>query len=111
LLLLYVLDDHFRLAKEEARTGQPKRKQEDFLEGPWAAYSISKAADIAFTIALSKAVKEKNITVNGVSDRRIKYLHWTCLGVGLSLRLSLGVGLSPDLGLSLKPINKFSMRL
>uniref|UniRef100_A0A914DM86 carbonyl reductase (NADPH) n=1 Tax=Acrobeloides nanus TaxID=290746 RepID=A0A914DM86_9BILA len=59
------VEDYIRLTKEEARTGQPKRKQEDFLEGPWAAYSVSKAADIAFTIALSKAVKEKNITVNG----------------------------------------------
>uniref|UniRef100_A0A914EDH0 Carbonyl reductase n=1 Tax=Acrobeloides nanus TaxID=290746 RepID=A0A914EDH0_9BILA len=59
------VDDYIRLSKEEVKTGEPKRKQGGFFEGPYSAYAVSKASDIAYTVALSRVVKDRNITVNG----------------------------------------------
>lgn len=57
----------FRLSKDEVKTGQPKRKQGGFFDGPYAAYCVSKAADIAYSKYLARTLKSKNIQVNGVS--------------------------------------------
>uniref|UniRef100_A0A914C5G6 Carbonyl reductase n=1 Tax=Acrobeloides nanus TaxID=290746 RepID=A0A914C5G6_9BILA len=51
-----------RLAKEEVKTGEPKRKQGGYLE---SAYPVSKAADIAYMKSLARAVKDRNINVYG----------------------------------------------
>jgi CII-binding regulator of phage lambda lysogenization HflD len=58
----------FRLAKEEVKTGEPKRKQGGYLE---SAYPVSKAADIAYMKSLARAVKDRNINVYGVRKRHL----------------------------------------
>lgn len=72
--------------------GYPKKKSKqeslnenkEASEGPYAAYAVSKAADIAYAISLSRAIKNRNITVNGVSLEKATnnsdflVLSWLC---------------------------------